>query len=356
MDFSFSDDQIMFRDTVRDFLTSKCPPEVVRSAWHNDTGRTGGGGGAGRSDGAGRADGGGGAGRTGGADVTNGLWGALAQMGVVGMTAPESDGGLGMDEIDLVLLLEEAGRAALPEPLLEHTAVGIPTLVEDGGPVARDWLERAASGEATLGAGSDSGYVVGAASSDLVLLIGDRVGAVPVAGASLVAHPSIDGSRRLYEVGGDAVVLDADPGLAFDRAASGAAAICVGVAQHLLDTTVEYVSQRHQFGKPVGTYQAVKHHLANVALKLEFARPAVHHAAWCIATGSSHRSRDVSLAKALASEAVDLAARTALQCHGAIGYTFEYDLHLWMKRGWALAAAWGDTAWHRNRIADALGI
>lgn len=326
MDFSFGDDQIMFQEAVRDLLANECTPEVVRAAWENDTGRS------------------------------VGLWGALAEMGVVGMTAPESAGGLGMDETDLVLLLEEAGRAALPEPLLEHTAVGIPTLSEAGGPVAEAWLERAAAGEATLGAGPDDGYTVGAAACDLVLLIGEQVRAVPVDAASLVEHRSIDGSRRLFEVEGDDVVIDADPGLAFDRAAGAAAAQCVGAAQHLLDATVEYVAQRYQFGKPVGTYQAVKHHLANTALKIEFARPAARHAAWCIAVGDPDRSRDVSLAKALASDAVDLAARTALQCHGAIGYTFEYDLHLWMKRGWALSAAWGDAAWHRNRIATALGI
>ncbi|MDE0117277.1 MAG: acyl-CoA/acyl-ACP dehydrogenase [bacterium] len=326
MDFSFSDDQIMFQEAVRDLLANECPPEVVRAAWENDTGRT------------------------------DGLWASLAEMGVVGMTAPESAGGLGMDETDLVLLLEEAGRAALPEPLLEHTAVGIPTLAEAGGSVAEAWLERAAAGEATLGAGPDDGYAPGAATCDLVLLIGGQIRAVPVGSASLVEHRSVDGSRRLFEVDGDAVVLDADAALAFDRAAAAAAAQCVGVAQHLLDTTVEYAAQRFQFGKPVGSYQAVKHHLANTALKIEFARPAVRHAAWCIATGEPDRSRDVSLAKALAAEAVDLAARTALQCHGAIGYTFEYDLHLWMKRGWALSAVWGDAAWHRNRIAEALGM
>ena len=326
MDFSFSDDQIMFQEAVRDLLANECPPEVVRAAWENDTGRS------------------------------EGLWAALAEMGVVGMTAPESAGGLGMDETDLVLLLEEAGRAALPEPLLEHTAVGIPTLAEVDAPWAKVWLELAAANLAVLSTGPKDGYTVGAASCDVVLLIGDHVRAVWMHKAKLVERPSIDRSRRLFEVYGEAIVVDADPALAFDRAAAAAAAQCVGVAQHLLDATVEYVAQRYQFGKPVGAYQAVKHHLANAALKIEFARPAARHAAWCIAVGDPDRSRDVSLAKALASEAVDLAARTALQCHGAIGYTFEHDLHLWMKRGWALSAAWGDAAWHRNRIADALGI
>ena len=127
MNFSFSDDQIMLRDAVRDFLAAECPPEVVRAAWESGTGRA------------------------------DGLWSALAEMGVVGMTAPTSVGGLGMDETDLVMLLEEAGRAALPEPLLEHTAVGIPALVESGGPVAEAWLEQAAAGEAVVCAGPDGG-------------------------------------------------------------------------------------------------------------------------------------------------------------------------------------------------------
>ena len=326
MDFSFSDDQIMFQEAVRDLLANECPPEVVRAAWDSKTGRS------------------------------DGLWTALAEMGVVGMTAPTSAGGLGMDETDLVLLLEEAGRAALPEPLLEHTAVGIPTLAEYDDPWARVWMELAAANSAALRVGPEDGYTVGAAGCDFVLLIGDKVRAIPRENAKLVEYPSIDRSRRLFKVYGEALTVDADPALAFDRAAAGAAAQCVGVAQHLLDATVEYVAQRYQFGKPVGSYQAVKHHLANAALKIEFARPAAYRAAWCIAAGDPDRSRDVSLAKALASEAVDLAARTALQCHGAIGYTYEYDLHLWMKRGWALSAAWGDAAWHRNRIAAALGI
>jgi alkylation response protein AidB-like acyl-CoA dehydrogenase len=124
----------------------------------------------------------------------------------------------------------------------------------------------------------------------------------------------------------------------------------------MLDMTVVHVTQREQFGVPIGSFQAVKHHLADAVMQLRFARPAVHRAAWSIANGESTRDRDVSMAKAMASDAAALVARKALQCHGAIGYTVEYDLHLYLKRTWALASAWGSAAWHRARVADAIGV
>jgi alkylation response protein AidB-like acyl-CoA dehydrogenase len=114
------------------------------------------------------------------------------------------------------------------------------------------------------------------------------------------------------------------------------------------------VKARHQFGKPVGSFQAVKHHLADALVAIEMAAPAVYRAAYSLAHGDAERSTHASMAKALASEAAQLVARKALQCHGAIGYAFENDLHMWMKRAWALSAAWGDAAWHRERVARAI--
>ena len=105
----------------------------------------------------------------------------------------------------------------------------------------------------------------------------------------------------------------------------------------------------------MGSFQAVKHHLADAALAIEFARPAVWRAAWSTAQGAPTRARDVSMAKAMASDAAEVAGRKALQCHGAIGYTVEHDLHLYMKRAWALARAWGDSAHHTDRVAHHLG-
>jgi alkylation response protein AidB-like acyl-CoA dehydrogenase len=336
MHFAFSEDQILFRDTVRDFLANESPPEQVRAAWENDTGRI------------------------------PGLWGKLAEMGVVGLTAPESAGGLGMDEIDLVLLLEEAGRAALPEPLIEHTAVAIPTLRLHGGSRGEAWLERAAAGEALVGVGVCGPYVLYGEQADVLLLAhGDELHLVERADVTLTAQRSVDYSRRLSSVewtpsagtlivsGAEATQAVVDAG---DRGALAAAAQCVGIAQQLIDVTVDYVGQREQFGKVVGSYQAVKHQLANALLAVEFARPLVYVASYAIANSTPHRTREVAMAKAVASDAVDLAARTALQCHGAIGYTFEYDLHLWMKRGWALAAAFGDASHHRARVAAELGL
>jgi hypothetical protein len=118
--------------------------------------------------------------------------------------------------------------------------------------------------------------------------------------------------------------------------------------------TAAYVKERRQFGVPVGSFQAVKHHLADALIALEHARPAVYCAAWSIATGQPTLGRDASFAKAYANEAAGVAARVALQCHGAIGYTYEHDLHLWLKRVWSLQHAWGDTAHHRSEVAAAL--
>ncbi len=336
MRFAFSAEQLMFRDTARDLLHKHCPPGAVRAAWSEASGRV------------------------------PGLWARLAETGIVGLTVPEALGGLSMGELDLVLVLEEAGRAAAPEPLLETVAVGAPLLRDAGTAALREaWLPRVASGEAVLAIGLEaSPYVAFAGEADfLVLQRGDELHALPRAAVTLTAQPSVDGSRRLFsatwspsaetrfasgEQARHAVAT------ALDRGALATAAELCGLARHLLDTTVEYAKVRHQFGKPIGSFQAVKHHLADALLALDLARPLVARAAYSFAHEDPDRSVHVSMAKARASEAALVASRAALQCHGAIGYTVEYDLHLWMKRAWALAAAWGDAAWHRARAGAAI--
>ena len=326
MRFSFTDEQDMFRDTVRDLFANQCPPEAVRESWGNDDGRVA------------------------------GLWSALAEMGVLAVLAPESAGGLGMDEVDLVRVLEEAGYAGVPEPLMEHAAVAVPALAEASSPL----LEAAVSGASTVTVALGVGPVVAASVADAIV---HRSGAdlQAVTGWTASTATSIDQSRRLSTLDTiiEAAALDgADTALAFDRAVLGTAAQAIGVARRLLDATVEYVAQRHQFGKPVGSYQAVKHQLADVKIAVDFAAPLVYRAAWSVAHDNDPvtRGRDVSMAKAQASEAVDLAARQALQCHGAIGDTFEYDLQLGLKRAWTLAAAHGDVRFHRDRVAAAIGV
>jgi alkylation response protein AidB-like acyl-CoA dehydrogenase len=317
--FAFTEDQLAFRDAVRALLEKECPPERVRDAWTNADGRSG-------------------------------AWPALTEMGVTGITHPEVAGDMGVDEIAITLILEESGRAALPEPLVEHTAVALPVVAEHRPDAITD---------ATLL--STGRPLIAYAESASALLL-ERLGQLHVVSrddVALTPRPSVDGSRRMSEVVWDpssatAVGGPEDAALAFDRGALGVAAQLVGLGQHMLDTTVEYAGARHQFGVPIGSFQAVKHHLADVALALEFARPLVYRAAHSLARRDPDRSVHVSMAKAHAADAALLASRIALQTHGAIGYTTEYDLHLWMKRSWALAAAWGDAAWHRARVGRAI--
>ena len=245
MEFAFSEDQYAFRDAVADLLAGTCPPEAVRAAWDADD------------------------------PWDRDRWSALAEMGVVGLMAPEAAGGLGMTEVDLVLILEEAGRAALPEPLAD-TALLLP-LVPD------EWQESIASGLIALGvAPADATHVIGPVGADFIV-VGDRAYGPP---DEVDEQRSVDGSRRLLRVedvvDGDGVFrLTGDP---FDRMAFGTAATLVGVARHLIDVTVEYAKERQQFGQPIGGFQAVKHHLASALLAVEFAAPAVYRAAWSLAT------------------------------------------------------------------------
>jgi alkylation response protein AidB-like acyl-CoA dehydrogenase len=271
-----------------------------------------------------------------------------------------------MDELALVLVLEESGRAGLPEPIVETTAVGAPLLAEVGSDDLQErWLRAVAAGQAVLGVGvAGLPYVDHAASADLLLLQrGDEVHAVPRDEVTLFEQPALDGARRLASVewqpGAGTLLADGDRAAAavesaFDRGALAAAAQLLGVSQQLINLAVEHARHRVQFGQPIGAFQAVKHMLADALLRLELARPVVYRAAYSVARGMPERALDVSMAKAYASDAATLACRVALQTHGAIGYTWEHDLHLWMKRGWALAAAWGDAAWHRARVGAAV--
>ena len=314
MQFTFTEDQRLFQQTVRDVLAKECPPEAVRAAWADDA-----------------------------PPVDRARWATLAELGVLSVLVPEDRGGLGMDELDLVLLLEETGRAAVPEPIVETAAVAAPLLPE--------------AGDAVVGVrlASDP-YAYGAVGADLLLWEGEGgLSLVPVADAVVQPVRSVDRSRRLATIDGDGQAVDGDPALAFDRGVLGVSAQLLGVAQQLLDVTVEYAKEREQFGQPIGGFQAIKHHLTNVLMTLEFARPVVYRAAWTVARGPvEDRGVHVSMAKVYAAEAAGRAAKTAIQVHGAIGYAFEFDLHLWMKRAWALSAQWGDAAWHRRRVGQAL--
>jgi alkylation response protein AidB-like acyl-CoA dehydrogenase len=321
MRFALTEDQVAFRDAVRDLLAKECSPAVVRAAWEAPAG-----------------------------GLDRGVWEALAEMGVLSMLVPESYDGLGLDETWLVPILEEAGRSGLPHPLVETAMVAAP-LALGSGPIG---MVTSTLGGPHAPCAADADGVLIEVDGALVIATADHLALTPVEtvdrarrAATVVLSPS---ATVLYAEAQDAAAL----ALALDRGALGTAAVLVGLGQAMLDLTVGYVKERQQFGVPVGSFQAVKHHLADAALALELTRPAVHRAAWSVAHGAPTRARDVSMAKAMASDAAELVGRKALQCHGAIGYTVEADLHLSLKRTWALARAWGDSAHHTDRVAAAL--
>jgi alkylation response protein AidB-like acyl-CoA dehydrogenase len=316
MRFAFTEDQLLFAEGLRDMLSKECPPSRVRAVW---------------DDGSGHAP---------------ALWAQLAEMGVLSMLVPEDAGGMGGTEVDLVLLLEELGRAAVPGPVLETAAVVAPALAAS--------LEAGVSlvGTAALGVdGERAAYVPHAHVADVVLVPG---GIVRTQDSVVVDVDGIDGGRRLFEVDGPVETVAYDEALAFDRGALASAAYLVGLSTWMIDTAAEYARQREQYGRPIGVNQAVKHLLADALLKVEFAKPAVYRAAWSVSVGEPTRARDVSMAKAFASDAAYRATRSSMQVHGAIGYTWEADLQLWMKKAWALQRAWGDATWHRRRVAAAV--
>jgi alkylation response protein AidB-like acyl-CoA dehydrogenase len=336
MEFTFSEDQLLLQQTVREFFEGECTPEFVRSVWQSESGHS------------------------------PEFWAKFAEIGVPGLLVPEAHDGLGMDEIDLVLLLEEAGRAALPAPVIATATVGVKLIAGAGSAeLSGRWLPRVAAGEAILAVGhARSPFVSDAHVADLLLLQhGDELRAVLPEAVALTRQPSNDPSRRLFSTAWEpaaATLVAGDASgralwsAALDRGAFACAAQQLGVGQQLIDMAVAYACERKQFGVPIGTFQAIKHMLADVKVRVEYARSVVYRAAHSVARDVRTRSVDVSAAKVAASEAALTAAKTALQVYGALGYTWEQDLHIWMRRAWSLDLAWGDGAWHRARVADAV--
>lgn len=336
MEFNFTEDQRLLQETVRDFLTGECTVDFVRGQWETETGRS------------------------------PEFWAKLAEIGVPGLLVPEEHGGLGMDEIDLVLVMVEVGRAALAEPVVPTAAVAVPLLRECGDDaLAKEWLPRIAAGEAIVAVAQPASPLVPDAHvADLLLVCAaDGVYALPRDEVELTAQKSNDPSQRLftleYDPKPERLVASGEAAkrleiAALDRGALASAAQQIGACEQLIAMSVDYTSERKQFGVPIGSFQAVKHQVADVKVALEYARSHVERAAHSVARDLPARSVDVSSAKIAAGEAALQGAATALQVHGALGYTWEQDLHVWMRRAWTLDLAWGETAWHRERVAQAL--
>lgn len=275
------------------------------------------------------------------------IWATLSDLGVTALAVPEKFDGIDAHPVDLVVALEALGRWCVPGPVAESIAVA-PVLLEDD-----DRSAALAAGDliATVALPPMVPRAADADFAGLVLLARDDHYSEAAAGES---HESVDPARKLFDVSATGDRRAADVSRAFEFGALATAAQLVGAGQAMLDMSVAYAKQRSQFGRIIGSYQAIKHKLADVHIALELARPLVYGAALSVAEDSPQTARDVSAAKAAASEAALLAARSSLQTHGAIGFTAEHDLSLWLLRVQALHSAWGDPSTHRRRLLEAL--
>jgi alkylation response protein AidB-like acyl-CoA dehydrogenase len=350
MDFTFTEEQRMLASAFGKLADEICSPQRLRAV------AEGGGAEAGR-DGAVRN-------RAGGRDARDSgsaaRWQRLIELGLPGMLAPQGHGGMGLTDIDFVLIAEEAGRSSLPEPLVEHAGVAVPALTEIGSRVT-GMLEAAASGETRVAVGHPvNPFVLDAARANYLLLtLGDEVHLVESSRTPLVHQPSIDPLRELFKV---EPLLNESTRIAtgqlarkisqraLARGSLYCAAQLVGLGARMINLAATYARERKQFGKPIGSYQAIQQQLATARVKLEFARPVLYAAAARADSLDQRAQSRISHAKLAATDAADLAARTALQVHGAMGYSWEVDLHFYMKRAWALAGVWGDRGFHLQRL------
>jgi alkylation response protein AidB-like acyl-CoA dehydrogenase len=330
MHFDFDDTQYALREMARDLFAKESPAARIRGLWD-------------------------------GKPFDRGVWKTMADAGIVGITVPEEHGGSGGDALDLALVYEEAGRACLPEPLLETTGIAAPLIARFGSDEQRArWLPAIAAGDVVAAVqsgdeedvawGAEADLVIAARGSEFHAVGRDRVTATSVA--------SLDPARPLarldIDIGPDTRLTapeDFDIVSAFYCAAfTGTAGILNGIAAELRDRTVAYVKDREQFGRPVGSFQAVKHKLASMHVALESSRPATWYAAYATAKGLDGATVAACIAKIAANDAEALANADSLQCHGGIGFTWEDDLHFWLKRGVVLRSIFGTSRELRGQL------
>ncbi|CAN3128013.1 Alkylation response protein AidB-like acyl-CoA dehydrogenase [Mycobacterium sp. smrl_JER01] len=330
--FDLTDEQVEFRDAMRALVERRVPAGAVRAAWDDPEPL-----------------------------VTN-LWSELAALGALGLVVPEEFGGAGASYIEQVLALEELGRAAAPGPVSETAVVAAVIGRYAGTEIQQRWLPGVSGGSALLSVSlGDQDLVTYGEVSDAVLVAdGHVLHLVPAQSISWSAVSAQDPTRCLARAAFDldaSTVLTEDPeALQYANAAAyvGAAAQLVGCAQALLDMTVSYSMQREQFGKVIGSFQAIKHKLADSAVAIEAARSLTWAAAYALAHGTDDALAMCHAAKGAASAAGSQVNATALQVHGGIGFTWEHDLHLWLKRCAALERAHGASYEHREELGAKL--
>jgi acyl-CoA dehydrogenase len=362
VDFDFNTEQYLLRDSVRSFLTDNAGPARLRTA-------------------AGSFD--------------TGLWTGLCGLGLQTLMVPEDEGGAGLGFVDLVLVLEEFGRALVPGPMVDTILVSeiiarfgtptqrkslLPTIVSGDCRIAFAHTEPGAgygSEEVGLTAVMAAGewrlrgrkVLVPGADAATKLFVSAQLesGATALflcdaedAGVAIRRHRAMDPDGLLCAVEFDAVAAEPIGAITDDTplkrlletSAAAAAAQMVGIAGAALDLAVTYAKQRTQFDRPIGSFQAIKHKCADMLLAVDTARSAAYYASWAAAEDDPALRLAVSMAKATCGDACRLVCNDALQIHGGVGFTWEFDIHLFLKRGKLLEYAFGDATWHRERVAS----
>jgi alkylation response protein AidB-like acyl-CoA dehydrogenase len=365
MNFDLTDEQQMLQAAARDFLASRLSSEKIRALAESEDA------------------------------FSEDLWKEIADLGWPGLLVSADYGGQELGTIELTVLMEQIGYALTPGPVLSNmlTALALQTAATDE--QRERWLAPVAAGEkrGTLalwdsGAGweptditleperSNGGFtlngeklfVLDAATADFLIVgaKGDRRFIVETGapGVTVTPTPTIDATRKQYAVKLDGVKVGEDATFGGDGALEDArvrayialAAELTGVAQHALEMAVDYAKERKQFGRPIGSYQAVSHRCAQMLLETEGARSASYYAAWAADNEPETAPLAASMAKAYASDAGTRVTGASLQVHGGIGFTWEHDIHLFLKRAEADAVLFGDSRWHRERVAQLAGI
>jgi alkylation response protein AidB-like acyl-CoA dehydrogenase len=379
MDFGFSPEQEMLRATARKFLENECTSAFVRARMEEPAG------------------------------VTDDFWEKLAEQGWLGLVYPEEHGGSGLGFVDLTVLMEEMGRVVMPGPFFSTVLLGGLAIREAGSAAQKkEWLPRIAAGKArttlawtepsarldaagvTCDARADKGgfvlngtklFVLDAHLADaLVVVARTAEGKSPEDGVSLFLVPkgtrgmevkllpTMDQTRKLCEVSFKNVAVPADalmgvkdkawPALTrvIERATVALCAEMCGGAQRVLDMTTDYAKIRVAFGKPIGTYQGVKHKAADMLVDVENAKSLTYYAAWAVDENAPEAALAASMAKAYVTDAYRKVAGAGIQLHGGIGFTWEHDLHLYFKRAKSSEFTFGDATYHRERVAQLINL
>jgi alkylation response protein AidB-like acyl-CoA dehydrogenase len=354
MQFGLSESQEFLKDSARKFFAGECPSSEIRRLMETDTA------------------------------YDAALWAKLADQGYTGIIFPEEYGGVGLGKVELMLLMEEAGRALLPGPFFSTVVLAGSVLDAVGSPThKKKYLAPICRGEAratvaileasaswnpsdvqlTAANGKLTGeklFVSDAAVANFILVVarnGVFIVDAKAPGLKISPMSAMDLTRKLYVVefkDTPAEELGALTNLprAFDVASAALAAELVGGMQRTLDITVEYAKTRKQFGKPIGMFQAVQHQCADMYLETESSRSAVHYAGWALEENAPDAPVAVSIAKMYASDAGRTVGNRGIQIHGGMGFTWENDLHLYYRRAKASENAFGDATFHRERIAS----